>query len=53
MYMHRYILYDIYTYVNIGNYFPSIGQLIFAHLHVDDVCAKNEPQFIKVIYTHW
>ena len=32
----------------IGRFFPSFAQTVFAYLHVEDVCEKHEPQFVKV-----
>ena len=32
----------------IGRFFPSFAQTVFANLHVEDVCEKHEPQFVKV-----
>ena len=34
--------------VVLGYYFPSFAQYVFARLHVDDVCDKNDPQYAKV-----
>ena len=34
----------------LGFFFPSLAQNIFATLHLEDVCTKSDPQFVKV---HW
>jgi pimeloyl-ACP methyl ester carboxylesterase len=34
----------------VGWFVPEIAQHIFARLHVDDVCEKHEPQFVKDLF---
>jgi pimeloyl-ACP methyl ester carboxylesterase len=34
----------------VGWFVPQIAQSIFARLHVDDVCEKHEPQFVKDLF---
>lgn len=36
--------------VNLGRYFPSLAQWIFAYIHVDDVLEKSEPNYAKQMF---